>query len=119
MLSDETKAFHYAVFTAVNQVPLGKVTSYGHIAYLIGRPQNARQVGSSLKNYREINAIFQQEGYAFDDLPWWRIIASSGQIAKRDIGEREQKHRLLEENVVVNGMSIEMYDYGWFPDDLQ
>ena len=34
--SDEAKAFFLAVYRAVQEVPYGKVTSYGHIARLIG-----------------------------------------------------------------------------------
>ncbi|OBA21294.1 hypothetical protein METBIDRAFT_41684 [Metschnikowia bicuspidata var. bicuspidata NRRL YB-4993] len=117
MLSDEAKAFHYAVFSAVSQIPEGRVTSYGHIAYLVGKPQNARQVGSSMKNYQTINAVLLRDGVSFEQLPWWRVIASSGQIAKRE-GELEQKRRLLLEKVEVNGMSVSMSVYGWFPDDV-
>ena len=119
MLSDETKAFHYAVFSAVSQIPPGKVTSYGHIAYLIGKPQNARQVGSSMKNWLTINAILLRDGESFDQLPWWRVISSSGQIAKRAVGELEQKRRLLDEGVEVKGMSISLNAFGWFPDDVE
>lgn len=34
--SDEAQAFFYAVYQAVQQIPPGKVTSYGHIAMLVG-----------------------------------------------------------------------------------
>ena len=34
--SDEAQAFFYAVYAAVQEVPHGKVTTYGHIALLIG-----------------------------------------------------------------------------------
>jgi methylated-DNA-protein-cysteine methyltransferase related protein len=34
--TDEAKAFFYAVYSAIQEVPHGKVTSYGHIARLIG-----------------------------------------------------------------------------------
>lgn len=34
--SDEAEAFFYAVYSAVQEIPYGKVTSYGHIARLIG-----------------------------------------------------------------------------------
>ncbi|QBM89595.1 methylated-DNA-protein-cysteine methyltransferase related protein [Metschnikowia aff. pulcherrima] len=118
MLSDEAKAFHYAVYAAVSQIPYGRVTNYGHIAYLIGRPQNSRRVGLALKNYLAVNAFLRHENAAFDNLPWWRVISSTGLIAKRDGGEHEQKRRLVAENVVVNGMTVSWADYGWFPDEI-
>lgn len=34
--SDEAAAFFHAVYSAVQEIPSGKVTSYGHIAYLVG-----------------------------------------------------------------------------------
>lgn len=34
--SDEAAAFSYAVYSAVQEIPYGKVTSYGHIAKLLG-----------------------------------------------------------------------------------
>ena len=34
--SDEAKVFFNAVYRAVQEIPPGKVTSYGHIAKLIG-----------------------------------------------------------------------------------
>ena len=34
--SDEAEAFFYGVYSAVQEIPYGKVTTYGHIAALIG-----------------------------------------------------------------------------------
>jgi len=34
--TDEATAFFHAVYAAVQEIPFGKVTSYGHIAKLIG-----------------------------------------------------------------------------------
>jgi len=34
--SDEAQAFFHAVYSAVQEIPYGKVTSYGHIAKLVG-----------------------------------------------------------------------------------
>ncbi|EHL03697.1 putative Alkyltransferase-like protein 1 [Glarea lozoyensis 74030] len=36
--TDEAEAFYYAVYNAIQEIPYGKVTSYGHIARLIGTP---------------------------------------------------------------------------------
>lgn len=117
-LDEETKAFHYAVYAVVVLIPYGKVTSYGHIAYLIGRPQNARQVGSSLKHSEYIVSQLNQEDAGISNLPWWRVILSAGTISKRDSGEFEQARRLRLENVVVDGMKVDLDEYGWFPDDV-
>lgn len=34
--SDEAQAFFHAVYSAVQEIPPGKVTTYGHIALLVG-----------------------------------------------------------------------------------
>ncbi|PQE23559.1 MGMT family protein [Rutstroemia sp. NJR-2017a BVV2] len=34
--SDEASAFYHSVYSAIQEIPYGKVTSYGHIARLIG-----------------------------------------------------------------------------------
>lgn len=115
-LTDESKAFHYAVYSVVTQIPYGKVTSYGHIAYLIGRPQNSRLVGQSLKHYPE---IMRQLGENFD-IPWWRVLSSSGAISSRGntSGEILQKHKLIEEGVEVTGVKVNLGLVGWFPDEV-
>ncbi|EXL72307.1 methylated-DNA-protein-cysteine methyltransferase like protein [Fusarium oxysporum f. sp. conglutinans race 2 54008] len=33
--SDEAQAFFHAVYSAVQEIPYGKVTTYGHIAMLL------------------------------------------------------------------------------------
>ncbi|KAB8290850.1 hypothetical protein EYC80_008487 [Monilinia laxa] len=43
-------AFTHAVYRATQEIPPGKVTTYGHIARLIGTPQRPRQVGTCLKH---------------------------------------------------------------------
>lgn len=118
-LDDEAKAFHYSVYAAVAKVPYGKVTSYGHIAYLIGRPQNARMVGSSLKHSEYIIGKLNEEQAAIEALPWWRVILSAGLVSVRESGELEQVRRLRNEGVEVNGLKVDLSEYGWFPDEVE
>ena len=46
MLGVDSAAFRQDVYSIVAAIPRGKVMSYGQIAELIGRPQNARLVGN-------------------------------------------------------------------------
>jgi len=39
--TDEAEAFFHAVYSAIQEIPHGKVTSYGHIARLIGTRESA------------------------------------------------------------------------------
>lgn len=34
--SEEAQAFFHAVYLAVQEIPRGRVTTYGHVAYLVG-----------------------------------------------------------------------------------
>src|SRR5436189_6224463 len=96
--SDEAEAFFHAVYSAIQEIPYGKVTSYGHIAKLIGRRKDStgriismtnwniaecpRQVGVCLKHLPSQvdnpNAKFHNE-----NVPWQRVINSKGMISPR------------------------------------
>jgi methylated-DNA-protein-cysteine methyltransferase related protein len=93
----------------------------GHIAKLIHRPRNARQVGQALK--------FLQD----ETVPWQRVVNHKGIISPRDVpgAAERQRRRLVREGVVVEdiGMDAEFRSggagrvdlamYGWFPASLQ
>ncbi|ODV86385.1 hypothetical protein CANARDRAFT_232008 [[Candida] arabinofermentans NRRL YB-2248] len=116
--TDEQLTFHYAVYSSVMEIPPGKVTSYGHIARLIHRPRNARQVGQSLKHFNIHSQQLSLEG----DVPWWRVLSSTGVIPKREKHEAvaEQANLLRGEGVEVQTSRLDEYfvdivEYGWFP----
>lgn len=46
--TDEAESFFYAVYSAIQEIPYGKVTSYGHIAKLVG----TRTCSSRLFNFQ-------------------------------------------------------------------
>ncbi|AOW31655.1 hypothetical protein MG5_06306 [Candida albicans P57072] len=126
-LTDESKAFHFGVYSIVFQIPYGKVTSYGHIAYLLNKPQNSRQVGSSLKHCSFIISQLNEnldpsnsDWLNVNELPWWRVVSSSGKISPREAnGQYIQRDKLLQENVAVSeGHMVDMDEYGWFPEDI-
>lgn len=93
----------------------------------MNKPENPRQVGSSLKH---CSFIISQLNESLDpsnpdwldvnELPWWRVVLSSGKISPREAnGQYVQKDKLLEENVaVLQGHMIDMDEYGWFPEDI-
>ncbi|MFO8145424.1 MAG: MGMT family protein [Candidatus Syntrophosphaera sp.] len=78
-----------AIIKAIRSVPQGKVASYAQIAAEAGIPRGARQVARILHSCSKKH-----------DLPWWRIVRSSGEIALPDsAGGSLQKERLLIEGV--------------------
>ncbi|KAH3662273.1 hypothetical protein OGAPHI_005522 [Ogataea philodendri] len=118
--SGEQLAFHHAVFTETSRIPFGHATSYGQIARRIYRPQNARQVGMSLKNMDTYTRFFDDPEFA--NLPWWRVVNSQGVISKRERAESvvTQAELLQREGVEVHQRGgeyfIDLNQYGWFED---
>ncbi|KAG8770758.1 hypothetical protein FRC12_004077 [Ceratobasidium sp. 428] len=114
----DSAEFHAKVYVAVRQIPHGSVTSYGHIAKIVGMPRHSRHVGQALK--------FLPDG---TDIPWHRVIASNGTISSRGpgtTGADRQRQALEDENVEVsapgmgNGlMKVNIKEYGWFPDPTE
>ncbi|MGE0460771.1 MAG: MGMT family protein [Vicinamibacterales bacterium] len=66
MAADRT--FERRVLSVVKRVPVGRVTTYGDVARLAGRPRAARAVGSIL-------SAATQPG-----LPYHRVIAAGGML---------------------------------------
>lgn len=75
----------YAVLSAVEEIPAGRVASYGQIARLIGRERNARLVGRILSDAER-----------YGDYPCHRVVNHAGRLAP---GFPEQRRRLEEEGV--------------------
>ncbi|KAI3323664.1 MGMT family protein [Xylariaceae sp. AK1471] len=119
--SDEAAAFFIAVYLAVQEIPEGKVTSYGHIAKLIGTPQRPRQVGICLKHLSHDPGARHHSG----NVPWQRVINAKGVISPRSqpSGARNQAVALRAEGVTVSTdalgeLSVDFAEYGWFPNSL-
>lgn len=64
-------SFFQKVYAVVEQIPCGKVISYGDIAKAIGYPRRARFVGFAMR-------------VCPDHLPWHRVIKADGSIAGGD-----------------------------------
>ena len=95
------------IYRVVRRIPRGRVASYGQVARLAGLPRHARLVGYALHNLRGETR-----------LPWHRVVAADGRIAKRafpDDGRWQQQ--LLEEEGVELDLSgaVPMERYGWRP----
>jgi alkylated DNA nucleotide flippase Atl1 len=54
--TDEAEAFFHAVYSAIQEIPYGKVTSYGHIAKLIGTREFVRDPVLAMLNPFKPNA---------------------------------------------------------------
>lgn len=95
------------IWETIQDIPRGCVANYAQIAEISGIPRGARQVGYALRHTPK-NL----------ELPWHRVITSSGRIAF-DSGSRQfrlQRDRLREEGVMVSDGKVDMKKYRWAPD---
>jgi methylated-DNA-protein-cysteine methyltransferase-like protein len=97
----------HRIWETITEIPRGNVASYGQVAEIAGSPRGARQVGYALRNL--------PDGH---DVPWHRVLQVSGRIAVKQ-GSRaykEQRERLMMENVAVISGKVDMQKYRWQPD---
>lgn len=73
----------------VQQIPLGRVATYGQIAALVGNC-TARMVGYAMASLDGDN-----------DVPWQRVINAQGKISPRadSLSTERQRHLLAEEGI--------------------
>ncbi|KAF2445182.1 hypothetical protein P171DRAFT_463648 [Karstenula rhodostoma CBS 690.94] len=124
--SEEAYLWFSTVCEAVQEIPPGKVTSYAHIARLVGKPQCPRQVGVCLKHLPAASTDPGKKSPEWHDgnVPWQRVINAKGGISPRGpSGAARQAAALRREGVEVtqNAMGEFLVDfgrYGWFPSML-
>ncbi len=99
------ESFRDAVLRVVRSVPAGKVTTYGEVALLAGKPNGARQVGAVLFGLRDDEA---------ERVPWQRVINASGGISTYKVGSGELQVALLRsEGVEVVNDRVDLRRYRW------
>lgn len=105
----EKPNFYEQVYEVVRRIPAGKVTSYGRVAQMLGRPNAARAVGYAL------SALPAQEDQE-NPVPWQRVINSQGRISiiSREVTAQKQAELLREEGVEVSeDLRIDLQRYLW------
>ncbi len=89
--------FHAQVHALVARVPAGRVTTYGDLATALGSRGVARQVGFAL-------AALPAGG----SVPWWRVVAAGGRLARPGTAAARQQAKLLRaEGVAVRGDRVQ------------
>jgi methylated-DNA-protein-cysteine methyltransferase-like protein len=97
-------SFYSAVYEAVKRIPKGKVTNYGTIAALAGRPRSSRLVGWALHVNPDPNNI-----------PCHRVVMRDGSLAPAfAFGGLEIQRMLLEKEGVgfTEDGKVDMVAYG-------
>ena len=89
--------FAARVLSVVKRIPVGRVTTYGDVARLAGRPGAARAVGTILRNARA------------GGLPYHRVIAAGGLLG--GYSSLPLKRALLAaEGVIVGARRVRQFD---------
>ncbi len=100
----EHEPTYLRIHEVVQQIPPGRVASYGQIAAIVGHC-TARMVGHAMAAL-----------HGDRDVPWQRVINAQGKISPRaDSGSTAQQRILLEEEGVLfkaNG-GVDLRIYGW------
>jgi len=102
------KTFYAQVYDIVAKIPPGRVTTYGDIAKMLGRPRAARFVGYAM------NASVETD----NNLPWHRVTFADGRTWDGQ-WERVQRDLLTAEGVgfTADG-KIDVEKYRWCPESL-
>lgn len=92
--------FMYQIYAIIEEIPKGKVATYGQIAKLSGHPKNARLVGKAL-NYSEF----------FGEYPCHRVVNHQGRTVPN---WKEQPKLLKEEGITFksNG-NVDLKKHQW------
>ncbi|KAL9060190.1 MAG: hypothetical protein Q9162_000804 [Coniocarpon cinnabarinum] len=119
--SEEAAAWFAAVYETIQKIPHGRVTTYGHIAMLVGTPERPRQVGVALKHLPSHEAAVE---FHNQNVPWQRVINAKGTVTPRGREEAGRQAAALEaEGVEVTRGSLGEYQvdfarFGWFPESV-
>ncbi len=108
-MADRSRSESYGrIYAVVRRVPVGRVTTYGEVAWLAGLPGRARQVGYALHALRS-----EDEG-----VPWQRVVNARGEVSPRaEPGLDGLQRRMLEaEGVVFDARGrIDLERFRWRP----
>ncbi|CAM3643841.1 MGMT family protein [Cytobacillus oceanisediminis] len=90
----------------IQNIPSGKVMTYGQIAKLAGSPRGARQVVRILHSLSEKH-----------QLPWHRVVNGKGEIGfKNDLSFNLQRELLEKEEIYVSSKGIlDLQEYLYDP----
>lgn len=92
--------FFEQVYAVVEQIPRGRVVSYGQIARMLGRPRAAREVGWAMRCCPEY-------------LPWQRVVMADGSITGGMFADMRRAILELEGAVFLPDGRVDMAACRW------
>ena len=109
----DPELYKLRVWAAVQQIPPGKVTTYGQIAKLVGAP-----AGMAFESYRALGPRWVGGALAAcpAGVPWQRVINAQGKISMPGKAGSEQRALLEAEGVQFDARGrIDLKRFGWPP----
>ena len=103
----DEESYREKVYRIVNEIPVGRVMTYGQIADILGEGYTARTVGYVMHAADTAN------------VPWQRVINSQGSCStgKMTLPVNLQQKILEDEGVVFNEKGkCDLGKYRWFPE---
>ena len=97
--------FFDRVYGVVRRIPAGRVSTYGHVAALCGKPRAARTVGWAL------HALPEES-----DVPWQRVVNHRGGISVWKVGVPVELQRALLEDEGIEFRldgTVDLERWGW------
>ncbi|MBI3366667.1 MGMT family protein [Candidatus Roizmanbacteria bacterium] len=97
-------SFKEKIYSLTNQIPKGKVVTYGQLAKLAGKPKAARAVG-----------LFMKTNPNAPHTPCHRVVAAGGNLTgySGKGGIAGKKKMLLTEGVLFNGNKVDLSRSLW------
>lgn len=103
-MSRDGDHFFARVYALVQEIPPGRVATYGQIAGMLGVAHGARAVGWALRALPAAQAA---------RVPWHRVVGAGGRISPRGgPGPQIQRRRLRAEGVRFRGTVVDLARHG-------
>ena len=92
------------ILSFLQQIPRGKVVTYGQIAAHLGNPKGARAVGSALHR--------NPDGETY---PCYKVVSAQGKLSRNYSfgGLAAQKRRLEADGITVTDDRVDLCQYQW------
>lgn len=103
-IDSESKPIYQKIYMLVEQIPIGRVATYGQIGHIVGC-NTPRMVGYAMAGLPQDSTI-----------PWHRVINSAGKISPRGnpISTDLQHQRLKDEGITfTKSGNINLKTYRW------
>lgn len=103
------REYYNQVWALVQQIPPGRVATYGQITKLVPKPANIDDADYQLSSSRWVGLAMAA---CPDGVPWQRVINSQGKISHKTEAAK-QKSLLEEEGVFFSKDKLDLNEYQW------